>query len=78
MKNRILNTYVHENQLAMFFLGQEGFIFKTPEQKTILIDGFLTGELLHEGRESLLAEIHMKEDEIRHIDWLIYSLGKAE
>ncbi len=35
-------------------------------------------ELLHEGRESLLAEIHMKEDEIRHIDWLIYSLGKAE
>ena len=49
MKNRILNTYVHENQLAMFFLGQEGFIFKTPEQKTILIDGFLTGELLHEG-----------------------------
>ena len=49
MKQRILNTYVHENQLAVFYLGQEGFIFKTPEQKTILIDGFLTGDLLHEG-----------------------------
>ncbi len=49
MKERILNTHVHENQLALFFLGQEGFIFKTSEQKTIMIDGFLTGELLHEG-----------------------------
>ena len=35
-------------------------------------------DLLHEGRSSLLAEIHQKEDEIRHIDWLIYTLGRAE
>ncbi|MBP5224477.1 MAG: MBL fold metallo-hydrolase [Lachnospiraceae bacterium] len=49
MKERILNTHVNENQLALFFLGQEGFIFKTPEQKTLMIDGFLTGDLLHEG-----------------------------
>jgi hypothetical protein len=34
--------------------------------------------LLHEGRDSLLAEIHQKEDEIRHIDWIIYTLGRAE
>ena len=35
-------------------------------------------DLLHQGRQSLLAEIHQKEDEIRHIDWIIYSLGRAE
>lgn len=34
--------------------------------------------LLREGRASLLAEIHQKEDDIRHIDWLIYSLTRAE
>ena len=34
--------------------------------------------LLRKGRQSLLEEIHQKEDEIRHIDWIIYTLGKAE
>ncbi len=35
-------------------------------------------KLLREGRDSLLAQIHQKEDDIRHIDWIIYTLAKAE
>ncbi len=33
--------------------------------------------LLHNGRDTLIAEIHGKEEEVRHIDWLIYNLGRA-
>ena len=34
--------------------------------------------LLHEGRSELLKEIHQREDEMRHIDWLIYSLNRQK
>lgn len=35
-------------------------------------------ELLHQGRQSLVSEIQSKEEDIRHIDWIIYSLGRSE
>lgn len=41
-------------------------------------DYFRAKKLLHNGREILVAEIHSKEEEVRHIDWLIYNLGRAE
>lgn len=44
MKNRILNTKLLDNQLALFYLGQEGYIIKFKDT-TILIDGYFSGEL---------------------------------
>ncbi len=74
MKERILNTYVHQNQLALFFLGQEGFIFKTSEQKTIMIDGFLSGELLHEGMaKGRFYDPPIRPDELGFLDAAVFT-----
>ena len=42
MKEKILNTKLTEEQLGLFYLGQEGFIFKF-RGKYFCIDPFLTG-----------------------------------
>ena len=42
MKDKILNTKLTDEQLGMFYLGQEGFILKFKD-KYLCIDPFLTG-----------------------------------
>ena len=44
LKERILATEITDSQLALFYMGQEGFVFKF-RGKYILVDGYLTGPL---------------------------------
>lgn len=44
LREMILNTIIPENEIALYYLGQEGFIFKF-RGKVILVDGYLTGPL---------------------------------
>jgi len=41
MKNKILSTYCKNEEFALFYLGQMGFIVKHRE-KYLLIDGYLS------------------------------------
>ena len=38
----VLGTYVPEGQVAVFWAGQAGFILKTPENKLIALDLYLS------------------------------------
>ena len=73
LKEKILNTDIPDSQLALFYLGQEGFIFKF-RGKYILIDGYLTGKLYDPatgyGREYLPP---MEPAELDFIDYVFCS-----
>jgi len=48
MKKKILETRLFDDQVAFFYLGQEGFILKA-SGKYLMIDAFLTGKLAAPG-----------------------------
>jgi L-ascorbate 6-phosphate lactonase len=52
MRNYILNTAPADGQLALFYLGQEGFLIKWRD-KYIIIDAFLTGPVAANKAEAM-------------------------
>ena len=40
--NNVLTTNVEKDEVAVFFLGQAGFLFKTPSGKLMALDPYLS------------------------------------
>ena len=73
--------YAMKENLIMTAVEETGLPAKSREEiaESVMKHDFgKAKDLLHQGRQSLLAEIHQKEDEIKHIDWIIYNLGREK
>lgn len=81
MKQRILDTCLADGQLAMFSLGQEGFIFKF-EGQYILIDGYLTDYVdrvaeADKGRKRNFPP-PIRPEELDFVDWVFCTHEHAD
>ena len=73
MKDRILSTELTPAQLGLFFLGQEGFIFKFRD-RYVLMDGYLTGPLKAPGIVwGRNFEAPIKPEELDFVDLVLCS-----
>lgn len=64
MMDAIADTGLTETEvIQMMRLAEQG---REEQMKTIL----------HERRKTLLSEIYDRDEQIRHIDWIIYHLSK--
>lgn len=82
MKNRILNTQLFPHQIALFYIGQEGFIIKFREQY-ILMDAYLSDYLdLNCCNENLVwkrnYEAPIKASDLDFIDYVFCSHGHED
>jgi len=73
MKDRILSTRLFDDQIAFFYLGQEGFILKA-DDKYLMIDAYLTGQMaapgIHWGRN---YPAPIGPEELDFVDYVVCS-----
>ena len=63
---RIINELVvRDNSIGIFWIGQSGFIFKTPEGKIVLVDPYLSDSVEKKGKLTRLQEISLKPEEVK-------------
>lgn len=82
MKNKILNTKLFPHQIALFYLGQEGFIIKFQDQY-ILMDAYLSDYLDQNCcNENLIwkrnYEAPVKAEDLDFIDYVFCSHGHED
>lgn len=63
---RIINELVvKDNSIGIFWIGQSGFIFKTPEGKIVLVDPYLSKSVEKKEKLTRLQEIPLKPEEVK-------------
>ena len=76
LKEKILTLELTDSQLAMFYMGQEGFLFKY-HRKYLLIDGYLTNAIdirCHKAPEDCRRyPSPLAPDDLDFIDWVFCS-----
>lgn len=75
MKNYILKTVLAEGQLALFYLGQEGFLIKWKD-KYLIIDAFLTGSVASDKADAMTQWLRsypapIEPEQLDFVDYVI-------
>lgn len=61
----INKVIIKKNSVGIFWIGQGGFIFKTPEGKIIFVDPYLSHSVEKKGKLTRLQKITLKPEEVR-------------